>query len=340
MQKISTRRCPAAGDLHARVLDFCDEHQLLASGTTVITGLSGGPDSTFLLHLLVRVREGRNLRLIAAHLDHGWRERSREDAAFCKEQAEALRVPFVQGHARDFLPPTEGQIKVSEAAGRAARRSFFEQLAREEEAHAIALAHQADEQLETFFVRLLRGSGVTGLAGIRARQGAYIHPLLPLRKAAMLAWLEEEKIPYLTDPSNGELRFLRNRIRHGLVPALQAADHRFEASLARTMALLGDADEYIAREVRAHLLALLTTDGNRRLLDIKKLFTLHPFLRDQVVLSWLIEGQVPFTPSRDFVAEVIRFLATGRGGTHTLYGSWRIVKKQCYACIERCGPGI
>ena len=316
---------------------FCDHHQLIPQGKTIVIGLSGGPDSVFLLHLLCSVRFTRDLTLVAAHLDHGWRERSHEDIAFCQKIAEQYAVTFVHGHARDFCPTSTDESKKTgslEALGRAARRTFFERVVKNHAADCIALGHHADDQLETFFIRLMRGAGVTGLAGIMPRNGRYVHPLLAARKQEILAFLAENKIAYLIDQTNTDRRFLRNRIRHDVIPTLSQTDARFTDSAARTIKLLQRAHDYLAYETEKNLLAIESIRDGKLWIDSAKLLTLHPFLRDQVILAWLIKSRVPFTPSQDLIEEIVRFLCNNKGSCHTLYDSWRIIKKQCYACIE------
>ncbi len=318
-------------------VQFCEQNRLIPAGRTIVIGLSGGPDSVFLLHLLCSIRAERNLTLVAAHLDHGWRERSHEDVAFCQKLADQHAVTFVHGHARDFCPPDANQLKKTgslEALGRTARRTFFEHVVKDQTADCVALGHHADDQLETFFIRLMRGTGVTGLAGIMPRNGIYVHPLLFAKKAEILAFLAENQIAYLIDQTNTDRRFLRNRIRHDVIPTLSKTDARFTESAARTITLLQKTQDYLTHETEKNLREIGNVRDGKFWVNSTKLLTLHPFLRDQVILAWLIQSRVPFTPSQDLIQEIVRFLGNSKSSCHTLYDSWRITKKQCYACIE------
>lgn len=329
MQNIST--C----NLLAHCTKFADKHNLVPPNTTIVIGLSGGPDSVFLLHLLASLKPARNLRLVAAHLDHGWRTTSHEDVQFCQKLAESYGIEFRAGHARDFTQniPATGSL---EALGRTARRAFFEQVVQNYSAQSVALGHHADDQLETFFIRLTRGAGVTGLAGILPRNGLFIHPLLNCQKTDILDFLQQQQIPYLTDSTNTDRRFLRNRIRHDVIPALKEADQRFGESAQKTIRLLQKTNTYIEQETERALSTLgILTQGAYQI-DTKKLLTLHPFMRDQVILAWLIKTGVPFAPSQELIEEIVRFLGNNKSSSHTFYQSWQITKKQWYAYIKNC----
>lgn len=322
-------------NLLAHCTEFIDKHNLVPPNTTVVIGLSGGPDSLFLLHLFVSLRESRNLRLVAAHLDHGWRTTSHEDVLFCQKLAESYGIEFRAGHARDFAQKTikKGSL---EALGRAARRAFFKQVAHATGAESIALGHHANDQIETFFIRLTRGAGVTGLAGILPRNGLFIHPLLTCNKTDILDFLSGENITYLTDSTNTDRRFLRNRIRHDVIPALCRTDQRFTASAQKAIDLLQKTNNFIIHETEKALTRVGQSRNGSYWLEYKKLLALHPFLRDQVVLAWIIGANVPFTPSQELIEEIVRFLGNNKSSSHTLYQSWRIIKKQWYAYIEDC----
>lgn len=314
---------------------FIDQHKLVPPNATIVIGLSGGPDSVFLLHLLASLKPTRNLTLVAAHLDHGWRAESQHDVLFCQKLAESLGVFFVAGHARDFTQNVPGTGSL-EALGRTARRAFFEQVVQNYGAQSVALGHHADDQLETFFIRLTRGAGVTGLAGILPKNGQVIHPLLSCQKTDILDFLQQQQIPYLTDSTNADRRFLRNRIRHDVIPALKEADQRFGESAQKTIRLLQKTNTYIEQETERALTQLGHLRQETYWIDIKKLLALHPFMRDQVILAWLIKTGVPFAPSQELIEEIVRFLGNNKSSSHTFYQSWQITKKQWYACIKDC----
>jgi tRNA(Ile)-lysidine synthase len=315
-----------AKTLHNRIFAFCKEQNLICPGATIVVGLSGGPDSVFLLHYLSGIRQEFNITLIAAHLDHGWRAESVHDAAFCQELAADYKIPLILKNLKD----TNVSFKVSEELGRKARRAFFEQVAQEYGATAIALAHHADDQMETFFLRLIRGASLSGLAGIKPKDGLYIRPLLEINKQEILNYLHEHKIPYVIDASNQSDDYLRNRIRNSVIPALKACDDRFEKNFANTHAKLVETEEFLQQLCAAQLYEM---SDETKGLDIQKLLALHPVLRNRVLINWLIMHKVPFTPSQGLLDEIVRFLEKPKSGSHCFYGKWQITKQKSGAQI-------
>jgi len=189
---------------------------LLSPGTHLLVAYSGGTDSTALLHLLTRLAPASRLRLSAAHFDHGIGIRSADVAARCARACELLGVSFHSGRSPRPLAPRHAEL-------REARYRFLTSTAREIGASLIATAHQADDQAETVLLRVLRGTGPRGLAGIPARRGSIVRPLLGVRRAAILAWLDQERIDYEADPANLDPRWARARVRYHLMPSLAAA---------------------------------------------------------------------------------------------------------------------
>ncbi len=308
--------------LFSTIYLFCDRHGLIKPHATIIVGLSGGPDSVFLLQYLTRIAEEKNLTLIAAHLDHEWRSESAHDARFCQELAADYKVPCVTKTMSECALPFKFNGS-KEEWGRKARRAFFEAVAAEHHASAIALAHHADDQAETFFMRMIRGASLSGLAGMKPRDGLYIRPLLQIRKEEILQHLHEHQTPYLIDASNQSPEYLRNRIRNTVMPALRACDERFEKNFAATHAQLAQTEEFLQQYTAAIMHEV--TDAQQGL-DIQKLLALHPVVRNRVLIQWLIMHKVPFTPSQGLLDEMVRFLENSKNRRHTIHQKWALLK--------------
>jgi len=178
--------------------------------------LSGGPDSTALLHLLLEVAGDLDLDLRAAHFDHGLRPESAGEAELVRSRAREAGVPCRVGGPSRPLDETQEAL-------RRARYGFLRAVAEETDADRIATGHQADDQAETILFRILRGTGVRGLGGIPERRGPIVRPLLRFGRAEIRDYLEERAIPWLEDPANVDLRWARSRIRHRVLPALEEA---------------------------------------------------------------------------------------------------------------------
>jgi tRNA(Ile)-lysidine synthase len=215
-------------------------HAMLTGGETVLIAVSGGADSVALAHTLVALAPTLGLGLHVGHVDHRLRADSGDDAAFVRALAAALalRVDVV---AVDL--PREASV---ENAARRARYAALEALADRAGAARIAVAHTADDQAETVLMRLLQGAGPRGLAGMPAVRGRVIRPLIDVRRADVVDYLTTMGASWRDDPSNADRRFLRNRVRHDLLPALARENASIVDALVRTAHLVRDTVEAIA----------------------------------------------------------------------------------------------
>lgn len=239
-----------ASDLQIRITALILQKQLFKPGDTLIIGLSGGADSTALLDLLANL-PAFPLRLVAAHLNHCLREAvSDADEQFCRELAAGYRIPF-ESRRVDVKAAAALDSLNLEDAGRRARISFFDELFTRWQAAAVVLAHHADDQAETVLMRLLRGSGMTGLAGMPWRNGrGYIRPLLDSTRGEIEAYLAERRLIWREDTSNLDITFLRNRIRHELLPLLERYNPAVRKSLAATAGILSEEDALLDAQTR------------------------------------------------------------------------------------------
>ena len=319
----------------ASIIQFSKHEALLPENAIVVLGLSGGPDSVFLLHFLLELKKrGDITQIIAAHLDHEWRKESGDDAAFCKQLAEAHGIPFETLKMSELISHTKWNGS-KEEIGRNARRMFFESIAKKYGADAIALGQHAQDQQETFFIRLLRGTSLTGLCGIWPKRGSYIRPLLQTNKSDILAYLHAHDISYLEDPSNVEETFLRNRIRKSVIPALQEADSRFDVTFEQTIHRLQETEQYLDQHARDLFSQMSSKHTGAIEVSIDALLSQPPIMQSRLIMLWLTQEQVPFSATQSFIDELIRFLQSEHGGTHALHPSWQLKKKQRKAIIEK-----
>jgi tRNA(Ile)-lysidine synthase len=192
-------------------------HAMLAGGETVLVAVSGGADSVALLSILTALAPSWRLTLHVLHVDHGLRPDAGRDAEFVRALGARLGVPV------DVERVQVGRGSV-EAAARAVRYAALEASADRLDAARIAVGHTADDQAETVLMRLLGGAGLRGLAAIPPVRGRVIRPLIELRRQALRDALVADGLDWVEDPSNRDPKFLRNRIRHELLPLLAAAD--------------------------------------------------------------------------------------------------------------------
>jgi len=237
-------------DLHIRIISAIRKNQLFKPGDTLIIGLSGGADSTALLDLLATL-PAFPVRLVAAHLNHCLRGGdSDDDEQFCRELAAHYNIHF-ESRRVDIKTVANRESLNLEDAGRRARVIFFDELVTRWQAAAVVLAHHADDQAETVLMRLLRGSGMTGLAGMPWRNGrGYIRPMLDISRVDIEAYLAERRLSWREDTSNLDTAFLRNRIRHELLPLLERYNPAVRNTLATTADILSEEDALIDARTR------------------------------------------------------------------------------------------
>jgi tRNA(Ile)-lysidine synthase len=234
-----------------KIKKFIETQGLLESGISgskskIIVGLSGGADSVVLLYVLHQA----GYECLAAHCNFHLRgSESVRDEQFASDLASRWKIPFFKQDFQTQDIATKRGISI-ELAARDLRYEWFEQLRKEQHADVVAVAHHQDDSIETVLLNLIRGTGIRGLTGIKSKNGNIIRPLLCVSKREILQYAEEKSLPYMTDSSNLQEEYVRNKIRWTLIPLLQSIHPSFNASMLRTMENLSEAakiyDGYIA----------------------------------------------------------------------------------------------
>lgn len=262
------------------------KYELLQPGERVVVAVSGGPDSMALLRVLWELRQEYRLSLIVAHLNHGLRPESEEEKIFVQKATAALGLPFFSQRTDVRAWQRKENLTLQEAA-REARYSFLTEVAQKHKAGKVALGHTADDQVESVIMRFLRGSGTRGLAGIPpVRGGIFIRPLIECWRQEIEDFLRERKITYLIDSSNRTLQFLRNRIRHELMPLLKEYNPNLPHTLWQMAAIFRTEEEYWEDFLKAQFLSFVRQQKKETLtLDI-------PLLQNQpLAIQWRVIRQ-------------------------------------------------
>jgi len=266
-------------DVVAKVRQAIDRYGLLAGGGTVVVGVSGGPDSLCLLHVLNRLRQVYGIELHVAHLDHRIRGlESQEDAAFVAELAEEW-ILLATVEARD-VPRLARESKLAiEEAARQARYSFLAQVALAVGAKRIAVGHHADDQTETIVMHWLRGAGLAGLRGMLQKtalggmrlEAAWpdrpplhlhlIRPLLETPRAEIEAYCREHGLKPRFDRSNLDTTYYRNRLRHELIPYLESYNPNIREVLRRSAQIINDDYSFLQAELERVWPAVVSSES-------------------------------------------------------------------------------
>ena len=203
------------------VKETIGRHGMIEPGESVLAAVSGGADSVFLVRVLAMLSVEQGFSLAVAHLDHGLRgQESRRDADFVRELAETLELPCYSAKADVEQYAKKRGLSLEEAA-RELRYDFLQAAARKHGLDKIATGHQKDDLAETVLIHMLRGSGPTGLSGMMPARGNIVRPLIGVRRRDIERYLSRNAIAFVTDSSNADTKFVRNRVRHRLLPVLE-----------------------------------------------------------------------------------------------------------------------
>lgn len=288
--------------LHARFLAHLSELGIGGEPSHLLVAVSGGCDSVVLLDLLEQAARALPLTITAAHLDHGMREGSAADARWVLDLCAARGIPLLQERLGE--PPR------SEGAARAARYEFLRRAAGSSGADLIATAHTADDQAETVLFRAVRGTGLRGLGGIRGRTRAgLVRPLLPFWRRELVEHARAAGLHWREDPSNRDLRFSRNRIRHRILPEIEeeiAPGAR--RNLCALAALAREADSALERLARDAERVLVRREGPALVLARDRLRDYDPAIATRLVRRLLrrlgaVPGRVGTRAALQFITE-------------------------------------
>ncbi len=274
--------------LRQHVFDFIQREGLIQGGEALLVGVSGGPDSVCLLHILHQLREALRVSLHVAHLDHRLRGAdSAADAVYVSRLAQRLGIAATVEQSDVKAYRKERRLSLEQAA-REVRYDFFCEVAESVGAKRIALGHTQDDQVETILMHLVRGTGLAGLRGMQPisawqkRHGGallVVRPLLEVARAQTEEYCRAHNLEPRSDFSNFSPSFLRNRLRHELIPLLRSYNKNISAALLRTARAAADDLSFLEAQVSQVWQQVVTEQPNGLLLNTEALLSLHPSLR-------------------------------------------------------------
>lgn len=249
------------------ISNFINNHQLLSKEDITIVTVSGGADSVALMHVLYSLK----YPCILAHCNFHLRgEESNRDENFVKKLAEKFQLKYHIKHFDTIGYAKEKGISI-EMAARELRYNWFYQLAEEENAQAIATAHHADDNIETMLMNLIRGTGLRGLTGIPYRNGKVVRPLLNVSRAEIEMYLKEHQLDYVTDSTNLQNDYRRNKIRNEVLPLLEKVNPAVRKVLYNSVGYFNDAYGIYQKAVEEIVAEISTNENNTLKIDIEKL---------------------------------------------------------------------
>lgn len=279
--------------MRKKVTAFCRQKRLLDHGDRVLIGLSGGADSVCLFLVLLALQEELGLSLIAVHVNHNLRgEEADADERFCEELCKKYDVELYKVSAPVAELAKENGWTLEEA-GRNARYAAFEEWKEKLQCNKVAVAHHKNDQAETVLFQLFRGSRLKGLAGMEAKRGEIIRPLLCVTREEIEAFLAKENQSFCIDRTNLEEDYTRNCLRNSILPEV----HRFQPKaiehVAETAEYIGRVEQYLERQTRELYVCAASGENGQVRLSVPVLLNSEPLLAERVLYRALcaVAGQ-------------------------------------------------
>ncbi|HHE46041.1 MAG TPA: tRNA lysidine(34) synthetase TilS [Candidatus Moranbacteria bacterium] len=298
-------------NLIKKVQETIFQYKLFGYGSRIILGISGGPDSVALLHIFSKLQKKYALELIIVHVNYGLRgQDSQLDERIVRELAKkyGFKIFVKKVTTSDITLQGKNKKDFSEQNLRYIRYTFFEKIRKENNFDFMALAHNLDDQVETYLMRVIRGSGLVGLSAMLFKNKKIIRPLLNVPRSRILIYLKKNNLKWRLDKTNLETKFLRNKIRHQFIPYLEK---NFNPNIRKT---IFQATLSIAQD--ENLLSALTQEiyPNSKTLKISWLKQLHPALQKRVLRKAITKVK---TNLRDVEAshiyEIIKIIESQKG---------------------------
>lgn len=298
-------------DLSRKISRLITNEGMIAENDRVLVGFSGGIDSATLLFVLMEIRERVPFDLAVAHVNHLLRqEESERDEAFTRETAERCKLPcFVQradvkGYARSM------GLSVQHA-GRDIRYRFFNETADHEGYTKVAVAHNLDDQIETFLLRLVKGTGIRGLSSIPPARERIVRPFINTYRSEIESYAAARSIPFVSDSSNDKTVYERNYVRHKIIPLLNELNPAFKDKVVSLLGDLTKINGFFDEKKRTFAAKNMRESGGDTLVPVGPLMKLDEETRFRVI-SEIIGNLAPFVPLREHIGLIEKVLSSQR----------------------------
>ena len=269
-----------------QVQNTINKYNLIENKDRIVVGVSGGPDSICLLHVLNGLKEKLDIEIFVAHINHMIREEADEETEYVKDFCKKLEIEcFVK--KIDVEKIAKEEKKGTEETGRRIRYDFFDEVAKKVRANKIATAHNSNDKAETVLLNIIRGSGTSGLKGIEPkREGRYIRPLLETTREDIEEYCLKNKLHPKIDKTNEESIYRRNKIRNDLIPYIQKEfNPNIINTINRLSEVVSEESEYIEKITQGTYRNIRIENTNEQIiLDLKKFNDLELVIKRRVIL--------------------------------------------------------
>ncbi len=304
-------------------LHYIDRESLFLPHQPVLLAVSGGIDSVVMVELFRQA----GFHFGIAHCNFHLREaESDRDESFVKELARKLNVRFFSGNFQTEQYARQNHLSIQMAA-RELRYQWFDELLMREQFDYVATAHHLDDQIETLLINLVRGTGLNGLQGIRSKQGNIIRPLMFAARHEIEKFQHDHSIPFCIDSSNLSDKYVRNKIRHEIVPVLSAINPSYREGMTQTMERLRDAGQIVTEGIHEKGSYVFTRNENTLFIDISGLLNLSP------LTAYLTEFLSPLGFNYSTIKKIVSSL-TGTSGKIFLSPTHCLLKDRKYLIIN------
>ncbi|MFA5926658.1 MAG: tRNA lysidine(34) synthetase TilS [Patescibacteria group bacterium] len=297
-----------------RTQKVIEENGLIAPGDSIIVAVSGGADSVCLLSVLDQLKDVMGFSVLAAHFDHRLRgEASEQDKLFVQKLTSQWGIELLTGEA-----PSDNSFKNEEEA-RSARYVFFEKIVGERRGAKVAIAHNANDLIETFLQRFVRGAGLSGLRSIPLHRDFFIRPLLPFSRSEIEGFLKSEGLSWRTDESNQDIRYTRNFIRHRILPLLLEINPNFIETAGSAVRTIDEDYSLLEELAESHYKKLLISESlNNVIISRQKLLELPSSLQRLSVRRAISKVGSLQDITITHLDEVFSIINKGSGGKYKL----------------------
>lgn len=304
-----------------KIKNTIEKYGLIEKGDRVLIGLSGGADSVCLTHTLYLLQDKLGIKIYTAHMNHCIRgDAADSDEHFAAEFSKSLGIDCIS-EKQDVRGYAETKGISEETAGRELRYAFFERVMKELGLNKIATAHNKNDNAETILMHFMRGSGITGLCGIPFKRGNIVRPMLEITRDEIEQYCEKNNLKYVTDSTNSETVYTRNKIRLDLIPKIQSEfNPGFINTITRNSVLISEEADYIEREADK---VCKEIENNSISLDC---FAKNHDAISRHVIMRMIKSSGIGDISAEYTQSVLELAKTGRSGAQISLPDGRIAK--------------